>query len=85
MPRYTRTASAVRARIDAVVASGKVNRRSAECPQSARRPGFETRRFICRLCERERHENRPARNGVCLVCRVAMRDIFTGGNRGPIC
>lgn len=80
MPRYTRTASAVRARIEAVLATGKVSRRSPQRPQSAHRPGFEPRRFVCRLCERERHENRPARSGVCAVCRAAMRGIFSYNN-----
>lgn len=57
-----RTASAIRARIDAVIASGE-----------AWRDGWQPRRFICRLCDHERRASRIPRSGVCEVCRAAMR------------
>ena len=59
-----RTASAIRARIDAVIASGE-----------AWRDGWQPRRFVCRLCDHERRASRVPRSGVCEVCRAAMRNL----------
>ena len=66
-----RTASAIRARIDAVIAS-----------REAWRDGWQPRRFVCLLCERERRENRPATSGICGVCRAAMRSLTEEVHRG---
>ena len=66
-----RTASAIRARIDAVIASGE-----------AWRDGWQPQRFVCRLCERERRACRVPRSGVCEVCRAAMRTLNLEAHNG---